>query len=96
MDTKALKGIAVRADFSSDELELLDQVEREQGGEEFTRALTLVYASRLLKDAVDSHRAATYELTQEIGKQRNRLTLFTVALILVAVALAGLAFRAGP
>lgn len=95
MDTKALKGIAVRADFSNDELELLEQVE-EGGGAEFARALTLVYASRLLKDAVDSHRAATYELTQEIRKQRGRLTWFTVALVLVAAALASLAFRAGP
>lgn len=96
MDTKSLKGIAVRADFSSAELEMLDQVEREGGGEEFARALTLVYASRLLKDAVDGHRAATYELTQEIRKQRTRLTWFIVALVLVAAALAALAFRAGP
>lgn len=96
MDTKALKGIAVRADFSSDELELLDRLEQAGGGQEYARALTLVYASRLLKDAVDGHRAATYELTQEIGKQRSRLTWFTVALVLVAVALAGLAMRGAP
>ncbi len=95
MDTKALKGIAVRADFSSDDLELLDRVEGEGDAPAYLRTLTLIYTSRLLKDAVDSHRAATFQLAQETAKQSSRLIWSTLALVALAAALAGLALRGG-
>ena len=95
MDTKALKGIAVRADFSNDELDLLERVEQAGDGPDYLRTLTLIYTSRLLKDAVDSHRGATYDLAQETAKQTRRLTWFTVALVLAAAGLVALAFRVG-
>jgi len=95
MDTKALKGIAVRADFSSDDLELLERVDQDGDGPAYLRTLTLIYTSRLLKDAVDSHRAATFQLAQETARHSSRLIWFSVALVVLAAALAGLALRGG-
>ena len=96
MDAKSLRGIAVRADFSNDELELLDNAKVEEGSEDsYVRTLTLIYTSRLLKESVDSLRSANYDLAQATARQSRRLAWFTGALLLLGAIQLFLIFRAG-
>jgi len=95
MDVKSLRGIAVRADFSNDELELLDGARVDDRSEEsYLRTLTLIYTSRLLKDSVDGLRSTTYELSQATASHGRRLTWFTAALLVLAAVQVFLVFRA--
>ena len=97
MDVKSLRGIAVRADFSNDELELLDGARVEDRADEsYVRTLTLIYTSRLLKDSVDGLRNTTYELSEATARHGRRLTWFTAALFLVAAVQVFLVLRAAP
>lgn len=95
MDVKSLRGIAVRADFSNDELELLDGARvGDSSDESYVRTLTLIYSSRLLKDSVDGLRNTTYELSEATARHGRRLAWFTAALFVLAAVQVFLVVRA--